>query len=140
MVKLMETWGDLAGKLAAAGVRIEIPKFIGWGSWGLDTLGGWYPETGRLYVSEQIAHVPLLVRDVMTHEITHQIQYAISPDGSGGTGINGGPHGDLFRSCATRVAGVLGCPSPVEALICGWPHEQRPDGFFGPGVVRKETA
>lgn len=139
-VNLMTVWSDLAGKLAVDGLHVQLPSFIGWASAGAwadspEKIGGWYPETGRLYVCDQIAHVPLLVRDVMAHEITHQIQYAISSDGSGG-GYNSGPHGDLFRSCATRVAGILGCPSPTPELITGWPHEQRPEGYYGPHVRR----
>jgi hypothetical protein len=141
MTDLMSVWAAQAGKLANAGVSVEMPTFIGWAEtngWGLDHLGGWYPETGRLYISEQIARVPLLVRDVMTHEITHQIQYGFTRGQDSG-GSNGGPHGDLFRSTATRVAGILGCPSPVEALIQGWPFEQRADGYFGPGITRQTS-
>ncbi|PWU57674.1 hypothetical protein DLJ47_01840 [Micromonospora sp. S4605] len=136
VVNLMAEWIGLADKLRDAGVQVPLPAYLGWADEWSDTVAGaWYPETGRLYVARRIAHVPLLVRDVLTHEVAHQIQYGFSGSGSGG-GVNGGPHGDLFSAVATRVAGILGCPSPTAELIREWPHAQRPEGYYGPQVRR----
>lgn len=138
MSDLMTVWSDIADRLAAAGIAVQVPTYIGWADakvWGPNTFGCWEPDTERLLISDEIAHAPSLVHDVMVHEVAHQIQYECSAGRDSG-GINGGPHGDLFIACATKVAAILGCPSPVRDLVIGWPYEQRPDGYFGPFVSR----
>lgn len=134
-VNLIEVWLEITGKLSAAGVSVAMPSFLGWANspeWAEHTGGGYYPETGELWISRRIAHVPILVRDMLIHEITHQIQYAAEPHNE--------PHGDTFTSWAAKVAAILDCPSPEPAMVTGWPYYQRPEGFFGPDVTRKERA
>ncbi|MEH1098209.1 hypothetical protein [Micromonospora sp. CPCC 205561] len=88
---------------------------------GKNRLAGW-ADDGRLAVRVDLLPYPLLVADLLIHEMVHQAV---------GSKFD---HGPVFTQRAGVVARRMGLPTPGVDGSC-WPMEGRPVGFYGPGVV-----
>lgn len=84
-------------------------------------LGGWSDDGTMLIRADCLAY-PLLVLDLLTHEMVHQA-----------VGSSAG-HGPEFVHEAGVVARRLDIPAPGSEGSC-WPMLYRPKDFYGPGVV-----
>lgn len=101
-----------------------------------DALGGWDPDTGVFVLRADLALVPELVRDVVAHEMVHQLISAHPQPFD----HHGNWHGARFYRVAQLVAGVLDMPTPNRATVAVWPTLDRPTGYYGPLVQRRVTA
>ncbi|MBM0259759.1 hypothetical protein [Micromonospora sp. 4G55] len=97
---------------------------------GTEALGGWDPDTRHFVLHVDLALVPELVRDVVAHEVVHQIitEYPQPFD------HHSGGHGDRFYAVAQVVAQALDMPTPARATVAVWPTLDRPTGYYGPLV------
>lgn len=93
---------------------------------GQQRMAGW-SDDGRMAVRRDLLRYPLLVADLLLHEMVHQAV---------GTAAD---HGPLFVLRAGVVAQGLGLPTPTSDGSC-WPMEGRPPGFYGPGIVYEREA
>ncbi|WP_144420151.1 SprT family zinc-dependent metalloprotease [Micromonospora haikouensis] len=102
---------------------------------GEEALGGWDPHTRHFVLHRDLALVPELVRDVVAHEMIHQI---IS-DYPGPSDHDHDGHGDRFYKVAQTVAQALDMPTPNHATVAVWPTLDRPRGYYGPLVAYRDA-
>lgn len=141
---LAAIYTELYNQLQDAGLRFRPPaeNIVTWaeevtGPGGVEALGGWDPDTRHFVLHADLALVPELVRDVVAHEMVHQIisEYPHPLDHR-----NGG-HGERFYWVARLVADALDLPKPHRGKVAVWPTLDRPTGYYGPLVsYRREVA
>lgn len=98
-----------------------------------EALGGWNPDNRAFVLRADLALVPELVRDVVAHELVHQLisEYPQPND------YDDGGHGDRFYWVSCVVSKVLRLPYPRRSTLAVWPTLDRPEGFYGPLVERR---
>lgn len=94
---------------------------------GQQRMAGWSND-GRMAIRADLMPHPLVVADLLIHEMVHQAVGSAAD------------HGPLFVLKAGVVAHRLGLPTPNTSDGSCWPMEGRPQGFYGPGVVYEREA
>lgn len=131
---------ELFNRMRENGIHFQPPadNMVSWaemitGPNGEEALAGWDQDKRLFAVRADLALVPELVRDVVAHEMVHQIisEYPQPFD------HHGGGHGDRFYRVACLVAGVLDMPMPQRKTAMTWPTLDRPAGYYGPLVQRR---
>jgi hypothetical protein len=134
-----------ANKLIDAGIAVRAPcnNTVSWvrqtfrpDGTPAHALGGWEPTTRSLCIRQDLGWAPLLVSDVVAHEIVHQL---ITDNPIISEEEDSQSHGSWFQHVARVVGPILGLPAPCADTIAVWPQFERPNGFYGPNVtMRKE--
>lgn len=128
---------DLFTRLRARNLYFDLPanNRVSWaysltGPDASEALGGWDPESRMFVLHADLALAPELVRDVVAHEMVHQIitQFPQRND------YDNGGHGQRFYHVAALVAETLELPMPRQDTVEVWPTLDRPQGYYGPLV------
>ncbi|KOX14992.1 hypothetical protein ADK66_03050 [Micromonospora sp. NRRL B-16802] len=140
---LAAIYTELHTRLRDAGLHVRPPaeNTVSWaeqvtGPGGVEALGGWDPDTRYFVLHVDLALVPELVRDVVAHEMVHQI---IS-EYPGPFDHHDSGHGDRFYAVAQAVAQALDMPTPARATVAAWPTLDRPTGYYGPLVGYRDRS